>query len=261
MRVEQLGEGSPDLAIVGGIHGDEPCGIYAIERLLADPPAVRRPVKLIVANEEAAERNVRYVDEDLNRAFPGDPDGATHESLLAVTLESELADCCTLALHSTQSYANPFAIIAGRSAFTDRVIPALPIDAVVDTGPQVAGRLFATSGVIEVECGLQGSEQAKANAIALTRAFLAAMDAIDDSPATREEPVPVFELEGEIPKPAGETYEVFVNNFERVAAGVTVAAVDGEPVVAETSFYPVLLSPYGYEDIFGYRAQRTGTIP
>lgn len=261
MRVEQLGEGEPEVAVVGGIHGDEPCGVYAIEQLLANPPAVRKPLKLIIANEEASAIHQRYVDEDLNRAFPGSLEGATHESRLAAALGAELRNCYTLALHSTQSYPNPFAIISGRSEYTDRVILALPIDAVVDTGPNVRGRLFATTGVIEVECGLQGTEQAKENALLLTRAFLAAMDVIDEARAVREESVPVFTLGDPIPKPDGDTYEVFAKNFERIAAGERFAAVDGEPLIAEESFYPVLLSPYGYETIFGYRSQKTGAIP
>jgi hypothetical protein len=31
--------------------------------------------------------------------------------------------------------------------------------------------------------------------------------------------------------------------------------------VAEASFYPVLMSAEGYEDVYGYRAERVGTLP
>jgi len=36
MHVETLGEGTPSVAIVGAIHGDEPCGARAIERFLGE---------------------------------------------------------------------------------------------------------------------------------------------------------------------------------------------------------------------------------
>lgn len=39
MRVAQLGEGDPEIAVVGGIHGDEPCGVHAVERLIEERPA------------------------------------------------------------------------------------------------------------------------------------------------------------------------------------------------------------------------------
>lgn len=42
MHVEQLGNGNPELAILGGVHGDEPCGEHAIEALLDAEPAVSR---------------------------------------------------------------------------------------------------------------------------------------------------------------------------------------------------------------------------
>ncbi len=90
MRVAQLGSGTPEIAVVAGIHGDEPCGVRAVERLLDERPTVNRPVKLVVANEAALERRVRFIDEDLNRTFPGDPDAKTHEGRLAAALVSEL---------------------------------------------------------------------------------------------------------------------------------------------------------------------------
>ena len=113
MRVEQLGEGEPEIAIVGGIHGDEPCGVRAIERILDDRPAITRPVKLVVANEEALERDVRYIDADLNRTFDAEAPPDAHERQLADELSAEIRGTTTLSIHSTQSYREPFAIASG----------------------------------------------------------------------------------------------------------------------------------------------------
>jgi len=33
MDVHDLGEGEPEVAVVGAIHGDEPCGARAVRRL------------------------------------------------------------------------------------------------------------------------------------------------------------------------------------------------------------------------------------
>ncbi|ELZ54483.1 succinylglutamate desuccinylase/aspartoacylase, partial [Halorubrum hochstenium ATCC 700873] len=48
--------------------------------------------------------------------------------------------------------------------------------------------------------------------------------------------------------------------FERVESGERFAAADGEPLLADEPFYPVLLSPNGYRDQFGYVADRVGTL-
>jgi succinylglutamate desuccinylase len=269
MRVEQLGDGTPEVAVVGGIHGDEPCGVRAVERLIEEQPPVERPVKLIVANEEAIERGVRYVDEDLNRAFArdgdaddgGDTDGDadSHERRLAHRLAEEVAGCTVLAHHSTQSHAEPFALVRVVDDVNRDIVTRLSVTALVETGPSVDGRIFtADCETVEVECGLQGTETAAENAYRLTREFLTTVGALPGDTVPHD--LPVFRLRRPIPKERGETYEVFVENFTRVEEGETFAAVDGEPLVADKPFYPVLVSPYGYEDVFGYTADKVGDL-
>ena len=258
MRVEQLGTGAPEVAVVAGIHGDEPCGVRAIERVLEDPPAVDRPVKFVIANEEAIERGVRYVDADLNRSFPGDPNAAAHERRLAVELAAELSGCLTLALHSTQSHAEPFAVVDELDERSRAVVPRLPVAAVVETGKFVEGRLFLSVETIEVECGLQGSDEAAENAYELIEGFLAATGVVAAGRERRT--VPVFRLTDPVPKDPATEYEVFAPNFEAVAAGQVFASVDGTELVAEEDFYPVLMSPYGYESVFGYTAEYVGEL-
>ncbi|WP_439026949.1 succinylglutamate desuccinylase [Haloarchaeobius sp. DT45] len=259
MKVTVLGDGEPEVAVVAGVHGDEPCGVHAVETLLDRSPNLDRAVKFVVANEAAVERCVRYVEEDLNRAFPGYPDGDTHEKRLAYDLAHELTGCRVLALHSTQSHDEPFAVVDGVDDVVREVCPGLPLAAIVETGRYVEGRIFnSVPQTIEVECGLQGSEDAKRNAVHLTESFLTAVGALPGTIPPRR--VPIYRLTDRVPKVAADEYEVFAANFERVESGEAFAAVDGESRVAEEEFYPVLLSAYGYEDVFGYAAEKVGTV-
>lgn len=266
MRVYQLGDGTPEVAIVGGIHGDEPCGPRAIERLVAEEPDVDRPVKLVVANEEALDADVRYLDEDLNRAFPGGPEADTHEGRLAHALANELRDCTVLSLHSTQSYGEPFALVDTVDAVARSICPHLPVDILVETDRFTDGRLIEHPHTVEVECGFQKSERAAENAYWLIRAFLAATAALSaplsDSPldAGHRDAVTVYRLLDPIAKKPADEYEVFATNFERVEAGERFAAADGEAFFAEEPFYPILLSPYGYQNVFGYAGELVGTV-
>jgi succinylglutamate desuccinylase len=259
MRVSQLGDGDPDVAVVAGVHGDEPCGVRAVEAVLADPPTVSRPVKLVVANERALAREERYVDEDLNRAFPGDPDASSHEGRLAAELERELDGCTTLSLHSTQSYGSPFALVDAVDDETAAICSGLSIDAVVETASFADGRLISYPGTVEVECGYQGSDAAAENARRIVREFLDATGVLSAEAARRE--VPVFRFTERVSKPTErEEYDVYVENFERVAEGETFAAAGGDPWVADDEFYPILMSPYGYEQVFGYAGERIGSV-
>ncbi|WP_251343089.1 succinylglutamate desuccinylase/aspartoacylase domain-containing protein [Haloplanus halophilus] len=264
MRIREFGD-DPDVAVVAAVHGDEPCGSRAVEAILDDPPAFERPVKFVVANERALQRGVRYLDDDLNRAFPGDSAAESHERRLADRLLAELDGCTTLALHSTQSYADPFALVDAVDPETAALCAHLPVDAVVETAAYAGGRLIDYPGTVEVECGLQWSEAAAENARRLIDAFLVATDVLPASSGIDPDPdpdldVPIFRLTGRVPKAPAQEHEVFVENFERVPAGVPFASADGDDHVADEPFYPILMSAEGYESVFGYAGERVGRL-
>lgn len=270
MRIEYLGGNNPDIAVVGGIHGDEPCGVNAVKRLLEESPDLQRSVVFVIANEKAIDAETRYVEEDLNRVFPGDENGQTHESQLAAELHDVIGDCLTLSMHSTQSYDGPFALVDGITDEVRRPLRELTLDAVVDVGPHSKGRVFEViPRTIEVECGYQGSEQATENAIQLVWEFLAATGSLppesdfspDEEPAASNiEETPLFRLDRQIPKDEAESYNVYASNFEQVVEGQPFAAAGQKQIIAMESFYPVLLSAYGYESVFGYTAQQLGNV-
>ena len=259
MRTYTLGDGRPEVAVVGGVHGDEPCGEAAIERLVAADPDVEQPVKLIVANEAAAERGVRYLDTDLNRTFDGES-GDGHEPRLSRALAAEIGGLTTLSLHSTQSYADPFAIVDGLDGAAGEVVTRLPVDAVVDVTNGLDGRLLALEAtpLVEVECGHQGSPEAVDNAERIVRVFLGATGVLAPSPEPN--PVPVYRMGDPVTKPPAERYEVHVENFRRVESGETFAGADDRRFVADDPFYPVLFSAEGYDEIFGYAGERAGEL-
>lgn len=259
MRIEQLGEGTPEIAVLAAVHGDEPCGVYAVERLLEEAPDLERPVKFVVVNERALARNVRYTDVDLNRVFPGDPDAPEYERRLAHRLLQEVRGLTTFSIHSTQSYDRPFAVVEPSGALAETICPYLSIDAVIDAGDFAEGRLIEFADVLEVEAGLQGSEEAKRNAYQLLREFLGAVGALPRGKRQSHE-IPVYRLERAIPKQPAESYDVLVDNFERVDPGATFAVADDDSLVADEPFYPVLMSAYGYENEFGYAAELTGKL-
>lgn len=59
----------------------------------------------------------------------------------------------------------------------------------------------------------------------------------------------------EKPPNAG-SYELLVENFERVEAGTPYAKTEEQTLVVDESFVPILISETGYDDIFGYRGRK-----
>src|SRR5690606_19562215 len=70
------GHKGPLLLIFGGIHGNEPSGIKALQRVFKElentKPDITGTVVGIVGNRQALKQNERYIDEDLNRVWTKD---------------------------------------------------------------------------------------------------------------------------------------------------------------------------------------------
>src|SRR5690242_12123871 len=103
--IDIKGKGKPVIGIVGAMHGNE-SGPAIIEKL--KKLKVRKTIKYIIANPEAREKNVRFIDSDLNRSFPGKKDG-NREERLAYQLRKIGKDIDILIdLHSCSMESKPF---------------------------------------------------------------------------------------------------------------------------------------------------------
>ncbi len=123
LAVERLGSGAPVVALLGGVHGDEPEGVLAVRRVIEElrQRELRGTVRaLAIANplahaadsrctpQEAARGGVAVAAAraepdggNLARAFPGDPDGGPTARLAAAIVRDVLVGADLLIdLHS-----------------------------------------------------------------------------------------------------------------------------------------------------------------
>ncbi|WP_162562483.1 M14 family metallopeptidase [Salinigranum rubrum] len=261
MRVETLGSGTPAIAVVGGVHGDEPCGQVAIDRFLERDPDLDRPVRFVVANEEALSRGSRYVERDLNRVLPGDPESDIHEERLAVELLEAVEGCTPLGIHSTRSYAEPFGVLADPTPAKRRLFRRMNVSAVLDTTGLSSGRCV-DHGFLDVEAGLQGTDQAADNAVLCIESFLAATGALESDVSIAETGTEtiLYEVTDIIEKEPESEYRFLAENFEWVEAGTVYAERDDEPMTADEAFVPALSSSDGHASILGYRTRPAGVL-
>jgi aspartoacylase len=103
--------------VVGGTHGNERTGVTLVQHWLQNPADVQRQTfttQLLLGNPEAIQKNIRFIDRDLNRSFlsqyiDGETAGA-HESARAreivATLQSGHTGKRTFAidLHTTTAH-------------------------------------------------------------------------------------------------------------------------------------------------------------
>jgi len=261
MKLIERGSGSPRVAVVGGIHGDEPAGQAIVEELIAELSVEAGTVQLVIANEPALDAGVRYTETDLNRAFPGGADGEEYETVLADRLLTVLGGAdAILAIHTSQSAPPPFAIYSDLTESVRRTVTALPVEHVVDAGSLRCTTL--DSGLphtVSIESGKQGSQKAVDVGLDCAYAFLRAHGLLTDEPPSFG-PKQRVAVDEEVPKGSGAPH-VYYRNFEEIPQGSVFARddeythrVDSEGVV------PVLASEQGYDDIFGLYGRLDGTI-
>ena len=253
MHVEFLGSGTPEYAIVAGVHGDETCGWHAYNQLKSSDLSLRQPLKFVLANERAFHQGVRYCEADLNRVMPGDPTSDVYEERLAAALYEELEGMKVLDFHDTESRSCPFAIITGNSATSLALARSTGLDQVVDMSYMEGGVTQSVEGVV-VECGYHDDVEAATLAYDILRNFLAA-EGLIEADFTRSDPS-VFRVVGEEP---GRGFQFTAENFRRVEPGEVFARKEDAQRRAEEPFYPVLMSTNGYESRIGFKAQRVET--
>lgn len=114
MRILFASGSAPVGTIVCSQHGDERFGITVFERLLRDSRR-REHLHLVLANEEAIERNTRYIATDLNRSYPGSLTGSLEEQMAYALLPVAQSTRIVLDIHTTTANIQMVPIVANLS--------------------------------------------------------------------------------------------------------------------------------------------------
>jgi succinylglutamate desuccinylase len=153
----------PTLIILGGIHGNEPAGVLAAERVWRRierrRKALRGEVVLLRGNTRALEQRVRYIDADLNRQWTaenvrtagleerGIPEVSElleQRELLALVKEAvsrARGEIYFIDLHTTSAHGKPFATV-GDTLRNRRFALTFPLTIVLGLEEQIDGTLL-----------------------------------------------------------------------------------------------------------------------
>lgn len=168
-RFGRPGPGLPTLVVVGGIHGNEPAGVAASQRVAKVLPdraeRLRGEVVFVAGNLQALSQGRRFVDRDLNRAWtaarvealletdPGMNTTASAEDveqrdllmLLDTILDEAQGPVYCLDLHTTSGGGGSFSTVADTLRNRD-VALALPVPLVLGLEELVEGTLHEYLG-------------------------------------------------------------------------------------------------------------------
>ena len=105
LPVLTVGDGQrPRLTIVSGIHGDETAGLFVVERFLREVPPFSGTIQVLPSAHPLSQalemRLTPKEHKDLNRIFPGDPEGELPERIANALLEQLVDSDMVVDLHS-----------------------------------------------------------------------------------------------------------------------------------------------------------------
>ncbi len=250
MKTTSRGNGEPEIAVVYCTHGNETAGKQAAEKILEEEPEFLKPVKFVFANEEAFEEGERYIDCDLNRSFPGNPDSDKYEERLAAEMMEELRELKVLDLHESSTSPVPFSLFTWMDEKT--------LETLQSTGTEKAVEISYTPGCginhyggVEVETGPRGTEKSVQMAYRILKQFLVNEGALPGEKELSESEI--YSVYGTRSRGSGQI-EVKAENFTEVQAGEVIAEGDSE-VRADEGFVPVLFDE-SYDEILGFKAVR-----
>lgn len=183
--------GGPTLVVTAGIHGNEPAGVRAAERVLAElrrtGARLQGELVALVGNRAGLERARRFLDEDLNRLWtaerlaalrtrPTERDHAEEREQreLLAELEPLLARerVTLLDLHSTSGGGPPFAL-AGDTLQNRPVAFALGVPFLLGLEENVSGTLVEHVGALgHVAVVIEGGQSADPRTIELLESAL-----------------------------------------------------------------------------------------
>lgn len=249
MKVKNIGGEDPDHVIMYCVHGNEPCGKLAVERILHEEPDIRKPVKLVFANEKAYRDGKTHIDEDLNRAWNSRRKD-THEARLSKRIKEEIQGKTVLDIHSSFSHPEAFGLITEDPENSRKQLEYLGIDQVADMRDVYSSNIPDVHRVA-VECGYTRSQKAIENAYRVIKNFMRA-NGILEGEVERKTPEE-YRMYGKV---VGSDYQFTHSNFEKVEKGQVYAIRGKEKLEAKEEFYPVLMSTTGYEEMIGFKARK-----
>lgn len=229
-------EDGPTSIILVGVHGDERCGVEALERVLPSLEIERGAVFFGYGNPRAIEVNKRSIDANLNRMFKGDEqltqeERQSYEYQRAQFLKNYLSKANVLLdIHASSTQdSKPFIICESNA---EKIVKYLPIKLIVSgldkVEPGGTDYYMNSNGKIGIclECGYTKDPQATVVAKESILAFLRACGHISgDLKSTKQSYVRMYDLYKT--KSKNFTLSSPFSDFEEVLKG-QVIGIDGK---------------------------------
>ena len=242
-----FGKGLPHIAFVTGIHGDEQI-FPDLQDVFKKINLAKGMVSVILAHTDAAEKNVRFVESDLNRSFPGKRNGTLEERIAHKLIQTFNNVDCLIDFHSFHYDSPPFAVMTGISKKEIKLASIIGLkENVIMTGRGVSFVEQVKLG-IGVELGVVNDPKRKQRALRVIRNVLSSFEMISEDRKVKLQQN-YYTAEEKTRVSNSFVLSPTIKNFKYVKKGTVLGIENGKNVVVAEGFYPILLKTNGYKDV------------
>lgn len=238
-------------------HGDERIGLKVakeIEKLNID----KNTLLINIANETAFKQNKRFIDQDLNRSFPGKKNG-NHEERLAYKISSivKLADI-VIDIHSTKSDLRDAIIVTKFNSETKEFIESIQPKYVLIMNVTRDTALISQAKIgLAFEYGKDNDPMVLNKILKDLKKLFSHIGIIANKQKVIPRKTEYFNVYSQANKPKGYKLLKQIKNYRLVSRGQKYATNGKNFILAEDDFYPILFGEKNYKDIFGFMANKS----
>ncbi|MHB8651520.1 MAG: M14 family metallopeptidase [Minisyncoccota bacterium] len=256
---------SPVVVVNACTHGHEQVGKHVLEDIRT--LKIKRGVLIKnIANERACTKIVQYIDSDLNRVFPGNPQG-DYEHQLAYHIHRLVRQVAVvLDIHSTGTTTvgkNSAIIVTKLDKPTLQLIQAIKPPRVLIMKNTERNALISDAKIgIAFEYGKDNDPFTRRQVRNDIRIILEELG-MTTRVAKRnfwKQKTQFYEIMHTVPKGNGYHLEPGIKNFVLIKKGSTIAHKGSKALLAKQDFYPILFGANRYTTIFGFQGKLISDI-
>ena len=233
-------------------HGNEVLGLD-VAREISKLGLTKDVLTIQRANEKAYQLRKRYIDQDLNRSFPGKKNG-NHEEQIAYRLSPIVKSAdVVIDIHSTTSTLKDALIVTKLNQKTLQCIQAMQPKYVLVMNATKKSALISQAKVgIGFEYG-RNNEKSTLNKVVADMKRLFNFLQVTSTPLPRKKtPTTYFTVVATVPKPPGYKLLAHVDNYKLIQKGEVFAQKGKKYIRASEDFYPLLFRQRAYIGYFGF---------
>ena len=237
-------------------HGNERIGLKVakeIKKLNIDKDFLA----VQIANRKAFELKKGFVDQDLNRSFPGRK-GGNHEERIAYALSPAIRSAdIVIDIHSTKSELKDAVIVTKLDGPTRSCIKAIQPKYVLVMSATKDNALISQAKIgIAFEYGKDNDPETLKKIVADIKKLFKHLGLINVRIHKRKSAAKYFDVFSRVDKPRGYKLLKKIQNYKLVRKGETFAAKGGDRLAAKEDFYPIIFGDKNYKNYFGFKGKR-----